>query len=230
MFKVVVFDFDGVIADSEQIALEELAAEMAARGAPVNYEDARHLFLGASTQQHMAFISERSGMPCQPDFPDAWHARLYARYRHALKAVPGSIKTLDWLVGNQIPYCIASGGSPDRIQTALEILSLTAYFQNRAFSADMVKAGKPAPDLFLLAAEKMAVSPSDCVVIEDAVAGVQGAVSAGMKAIGFTGGLHLIGQSKMDQAQRLKAAGASFVFDTHERIRDYLKKGQLKSK
>lgn len=150
--RLVIFDFDGVVADSEAIALEELAAEMTVRGAPVSYEETRTLFLGVSTATHMAFISEKSGKPCGSDFPDVWHGRLFRRYRSELAPVAGVIETLDFLDANGVGYCIASGGSVDRLAFALDCLGLSDRFKGRVFSAEMVARGKPAPDLFLHAA------------------------------------------------------------------------------
>lgn len=216
--RLVIFDFDGVIADSETIALEELAGEMTLRGAPVDYEGARSRFLGASTAQHMRYIEQVSGRPCAPDFPDIWHERLYRRYRRELRPVEGAIGTLDWLAARGLRFCIASGGAPKRIATALEVLGLAARFHGVAFSADMVAHGKPAPDLFLLAAARMGAAPADCIVVEDATAGVLGACAAGMSAIGFVGGSHLQ-RMETAQAEQLKQAGARDVARTHADIR-----------
>lgn len=199
---LVIFDFDGVLADSETIALEELAAELTARGAPISPGEATR-FLGASTRDHMEWLAGVTGQPCGADFPAAWHARLYARYRAGLGPVPGAVETLDRLERAGMAYCIASGGAVERLGVALDCLGLADRFAGRAFSAEMVARGKPAPDLFLHAAAVMAVAPEACVVVEDAPAGVIAARAAGMVALAFTGGSHL--------ATRAEAHGAALV-------------------
>lgn len=216
--RLVIFDFDGVIADSEAIALQELAGEMTARGAAVTYEEARQRFLGVSTATHMAFISERSGRACGADFPDVWHQRLYRRYRAELAPLAGVGKTLDYLDRHAIAYCIASGGAVDRIAFALDCLGLTERFQGRTFSAEMVARGKPAPDLFLHAAAALGVVPGRCLVVEDALSGIRAARAAGMPSIGFLGGTHLAGAADAHGAG-LEAAGADALVTSHEELR-----------
>lgn len=212
--RLVIFDFDGVIADSEAIALEELAAEMTERGAAVSYEEARALFLGVSTARHMDYIAERTGAPCVPDFPDVWHARLYRRYRSELAAMDGIAGLLDDLERQGIACCIASGGSPQRIAFALDCLGLTDRFAGAAFSAEAVPRGKPAPDLFLHAAAEMGYAPGESVVVEDAVAGAEAAGAAGMACIGFLGGSHLEGHRDA-QRRLLCEAGARTAVESH---------------
>lgn len=222
---LVLFDFDGVIVDSEAIALEELAAEMTLRGAPVSYEETRDLFLGRSTSAHMAFISERSGRPCADDFPDIWHGRLFRRYRSELEIVPGVLETLNFLEANDIACCIASGGSVERIAFALSCAGLTERFEGRAFSAEMVERGKPAPDLFLHAAATFGVRPDACLVIEDASSGITAAEAAGMASIGFVGGRHLA-DCREEHASRLVEVGAAAVARSHLDLRRLIGRGK----
>lgn len=221
--RLVIFDFDGVIADSEVIALEELAAEMTARGARTSYDEARDLFLGMSTTRHMEYISEQSGMPCASDFPDVWHDRLFARYPHELAAVDGAGQTLDLLDNLGIDYCIASGGSVGRIGFALGCLGLAARFEGRAFSAEMVSAGKPAPDLFLHAARARGVLPEDCLVVEDAPSGIQAARNASMRGVTFLGGAHLA-RIRDTHRERLAAEGAVTSVENHAQLQAMLRK------
>lgn len=216
--RLVIFDFDGVIADSETIALEELAAEMTERGVEVSYEEARTLFLGMSTARHMDYIAERSGAACAPDFPDVWHERLYRRYPAELSAMEGIVGLLSDLAHRGIAYCIASGGSPQRIDFALNCLGLTERFSGTAFSAESVPRGKPAPDLFLHAAAQMGYTAGECLVIEDAVSGAEAAKAAGMACIGFLGGSHLDG-NRESQRRLLSLAGATTCVETHGALR-----------
>lgn len=214
--RLVIFDFDGVIADSEMIALEELAAEMTERGAATSYEEARALFLGMSTARHMAYISERSGAPCAPDFPDVWHSRLYRRYQAELTIMDGAVALLDGLQSHDIDFCIASGGSPERIAFALSRLGLTERFANVAFSAESVPRGKPAPDLFLHAAAQIGHSVGDCIVVEDAASGAEAAKAAGMPCIGFLGGSHLDGYRDIQRQLLSKTGVTSFAENYRE--------------
>ncbi|MEM5500298.1 HAD family phosphatase [Ahrensia kielensis] len=219
--SLVIFDFDGVLADSERIALEELVAEMTVRGAVADYDTARALFLGASTRDHMAFVSEQTGKPCGEDFPDVWHERLFVRFAKELKPVAGAKSTLDQLNDANIPYCIASGGAPHRIAFALECLGFTNLFNDNVFSAEMVARGKPAPDLFLYAAQQMNVRPQDCIVIEDAVAGVKAANAAHMRCIGFLGGEHLT-HNATEYGEKLKQFGANQLVSSHQELQALL--------
>lgn len=148
--ELVIFDFDGVLADSEAIALEELAAEITLRGVSLTAAEAAVLFLGATTADHMRFITQHTGRPCGADFPEVWHQRLFRRYASELRPVAGAIATLDLLDRLGIRYCIGSGGSVDRLARALSCIGLTQRFADRAFSAEQVARGKPAPDLSCL--------------------------------------------------------------------------------
>ena len=133
----------------KQIApiIEELAAEITARGAPITPEEAQARFLGASTRDHMEYIAARTSQPCGADFPDCWHARLFRRYEAELQPVPGAAETLDQLQAAGIAACIGSGGAVPRLAFALRCLGMAARFEGRAFSAEMVARGKPAPGL-----------------------------------------------------------------------------------
>jgi HAD superfamily hydrolase (TIGR01509 family) len=114
-----------------------------------------------------------------------------------------------------IERCVASSSSLERIRHSLTITGLDAFFGEAIFSSSMVKRGKPAPDIFLFAAERMGVEPSRCVVIEDSPFGVEGAVAAGMTAIGYTGG----GHTYEGHGEKLVARGASIACGTWDAIR-----------
>ena len=109
------------------------------------------------------------------------------RFRSELRATQHAAYALSWLRG---PKCVASSSSLERIRVSLESTDLIRFFEPNLFSASDVRKGKPAPDLFLHAAGKMQVSPSDCIVVEDSPVGVAAGVAAGMTVIGFVGGSH----------------------------------------
>jgi HAD superfamily hydrolase (TIGR01509 family) len=130
--------------------------------------------------------------------------RLFERFRRELKPVKGVREALDML---PYPRCVASSSARERVDLSIEITGLKALFGDNVFSADQVEHGKPAPDLYLFAACSLGVIPANGIAIEDSTLGIQVAVSAGMKAIGFAGASH----ATVELAQRLKKAGANIV-------------------
>jgi HAD superfamily hydrolase (TIGR01509 family) len=207
----VIFDLDGCLVDSETLALEALAAEMRALGiADATWRELREDFLGVTLPVVCRYVTGRLGRPCPPDYAENFYRRLYAAYAVGLPIIDGVIGLLDRLRAAGLALGIATGGSVDRMQRSLRRTGLEEYFAGRAFSADQVARGKPAPDLVLHVARQLAVAPKDCVVVEDSPHGILGAVAAGMRAIGFVGGSHLEGIRER-QADRLRYAGAEVV-------------------
>ena len=139
---------------------------------------------------------------CRLDFADTLRVRVAAAFDAELAPIAGVEAALAAL-----PYrrCVASSSAPERLRHSLSLTGLLHWFEPHVFSATQVARGKPAPDLFLFAAASMQAAPATCVVIEDSVPGVQAAVAAGMRVIGFTGG----GHCRPGHAERLRAAGAA---------------------
>jgi HAD superfamily hydrolase (TIGR01509 family) len=209
--RAVIFDLDGCLVDSETLALEAIAAEMRALGiADATWTELREDFLGVSLSVVCDYLAKRLGGPCPVDFPENFLRRLLAFYADRLPLVEGVTNLLDRLRNAGIAIGVATGGSVARMQSTLEIAGLDKYFAGRAFSADQVAHGKPAPDLVLHVAHQLGVAPADCAVVEDSPHGILGAVAAGMRAIGFVGGTHLDGMRER-QIQRLRDAGAEVV-------------------
>ena len=140
--------------------------------------------------ESLAAITADLGRPLPGDFHERLRARDRAAFEAGLKALPGVVALLDRLAARAIPYCVASSGSVEKMHHSLGLVGLLPRFVDHMFSARMVGRGKPAPDLFLFAAEKMGASPAGCLVIEDSVHGVTAARAAGMRAIGFVGASH----------------------------------------
>ncbi|OEV13417.1 HAD family hydrolase [Streptomyces nanshensis] len=186
-YDVVVFDNDGVLVDSEPISNRVLAEYLSELGHPTTYEDSIRDYMGAALHRVHDLVLERSGRRLPEDFDEAFHERVFAAFQRELTAVDGVAEVLAGLEEGGVPYCVASSGSHERIRVALRGTGLYERFgEGRIFSADDVGRGKPAPDLFLLAAEKMGVRPERCAVVEDSPLGVRAGVAAGMDVYGFT--------------------------------------------
>jgi HAD superfamily hydrolase (TIGR01509 family) len=125
------------------------------------------------------------------------------------------------LSGLPTPRCVASNGHLDRVRHRLTLTGLLPFFDPHVFSAIQVAHGKPAPDLFLFAAERLGAAPEACIVIEDSIPGVEAAVAAGMPVVGFCGG----GHCPVGHAERLGAAGCVRVFARMPDLAAYLHEG-----
>ncbi len=198
--KLVIFDCDGVLVDSEPISLALTRARLcrlrpgADRDGGARPVSRHQLVLGAQSRRR----------PARRKLPETFEAELGARSDRAnssanCKGVPfvrEAVGALGW------PVCVASSSSPERIRASLRIVGYADLFGPRVFSAHEVANGKPAPDLLLHAADTLGVAPADCLVVEDSVAGVTAAKRAGMIVFGFTGGAHHAGR-------RLRASGST---------------------
>jgi HAD superfamily hydrolase (TIGR01509 family) len=209
---LVIFDFDGVIADSEIIALAELQQCLGEHGLRMPHDALIDRFLGVSTMDIVAYVDERAGTGAGARMKDAWYRRLLDRYAAELEIMPHALELLAWLDDAGIRYCIATGGTWKRLGISMERLGLAELFADAAFTAEAVRSGKPEPDLFLFAASAMQAPPDACLVVEDAPSGVAAARRAGMKALGYVGGRHLATR-RPQHAERLLAEGAVAVID-----------------
>ncbi len=204
--RLVIFDCDGVLVDSEAIACRVDAEILSALGFPIAFEEFRDRYVGISTATMCADIEARHGRRLPADIADRLLAAVLAAFEAELAPIPGIPEALRAIGA---PRCVASSSDPPRIRRSLEIAGLLGLFEPHLFSATMVARGKPAPDIFLHAAASMGVAPRGCVVVEDSIPGVQAARAAGMRVLGFTGG----GHCGPGHGARLAAAGAALVFD-----------------
>ncbi|MGH6930904.1 MAG: HAD-IA family hydrolase, partial [Dongiaceae bacterium] len=163
--------------------------------------------LGTSSAAMFATLERERGFKLTADFAGQVLERIRQAFDTELEAVPG---IADLVASIALPICVASSSEPDRVRHSLRIAGVLRHFEPNIFSATMVKRGKPAPDLFLYTAERMATPPAHCLVIEDSVAGVTAARAAGMTVLGFAGGSHCL----PGHADKLRAAGAAEVFDS----------------
>ncbi|MCT9006404.1 HAD family hydrolase [Streptomyces rhizosphaerihabitans] len=186
-YDLIIFDNDGVLVDSEPISNTLLAAYLTELGHPTSYEDSLRDYMGSAMHRIHDLVLERTGQRLPDDFDDVFHARVFAAFERELKPVPGAAQVLEKLAADGVPYCVASSGSHERIRVGHRTTGLDRWFDDgRVFSSQDVGRGKPAPDLFLHAAERMGVRPEKCAVVEDSPLGVRAANAAGMDVYGFT--------------------------------------------
>ena len=201
---MVIFDCNGVLVDSEMIVASVLAEALRRVGLWLSPESVLSSFHGRRPADILATIEKAAGVTLPPDFATAVAAETLQRLRQELRAVAHAAHALSWIRG---PKAVASSSPPERIRLSLEVTGLLRYFEPRLYSASHVHSGKPAPDLFLLAAKRNEVDPADCIVVEDSAAGIGAAAAAGMMPIGFVGASPTPGRLATD----LLAAGAVTV-------------------
>ncbi|WP_457090649.1 HAD family hydrolase [Microvirga sp. P5_D2] len=200
---LLIFDCDGVLVDSEPLACQVDADVLNDLGLPYTADEIARQFVGKSMKDMIARIEVDHGRALPSDFAERVNRALFARFETDLQPIAG---VRDAILSLSYPRCVASSSVPERIALSLRVTGLADIFDN-IFSATQVARGKPAPDLFLHAAQQMGARPEDCLVIEDSPAGVQAAIAAGMRVIGFTGG----GHCGPDHVDRLRQAGAAVI-------------------
>ncbi|MFF6997911.1 HAD family hydrolase [Streptomyces sp. NPDC008313] len=211
-YDLVIFDNDGVLVDSEPISNTLLAAYLTELGHPTTYEDSLRDYMGAAMHRVHDTVAERTGQRLPEDFDEVFHQRVFAAFERELEPVAGATQVLEKLTADGVAYCVASSGSHERIRVGHRKTGLDRFFgAGRVFSSQDVGRGKPAPDLFLHAAESMGVPPERCVVVEDSPLGVRAANAAGMDVYGFTA---------MTPADRL--TGATHLFSRMSELADLL--------
>lgn len=217
--KAVIFDCDGVLVDSEAIGVEvelQCLAEI-----DLHYDRDAYLsrFLGSDMASFFSSLDADHQAEFGAPLPEDFRKRLRGRLREAFERDLGVIEGIPELV-ESLPcaMAVASGSSVEGLQWKLKKTDLRGHFDPHIYSANEVPNGKPAPDVFLLAAERLGIAPADCIVVEDGRNGVLGAVAAGMAAIGFSGG----GHCGPDHGDSLLAAGAgdtcASVGELHEAL------------
>jgi beta-phosphoglucomutase-like phosphatase (HAD superfamily) len=216
--EVVIFDCDGVLVDSEVIALAETRQALGEAGLRLSNDEVLDRFLGLSAEAVKSSAEKDLGELLPASFPGDLTGRILAGFESELKGVAGIREALSGL-GARV--CVASSSPLERIRRSLATVGYSGLFEPNIFSASAVKRGKPNPDLFLYAAATMGASCAACLVIEDSVPGVRAAAAAGMIVFGFTGGSHISGSA---QGQRLIAAGAALVFDDMRQLPDMIKR------
>ena len=214
--EAIIFDNDGVLVDSEVIHIAVERELLAEHG--LEYSDEAYIsrFVGLSMPDYFAALDadhqSANGHPLPASFAFELRARAWPRIQSELQAMPDVADFLNVFAG---PRAVASSAPLERVKIKLNVTNLSHFFGPHIYSSEQVANGKPAPDLFMLAARKLAVDPQSCLVIEDSVYGVMAARAAGMAVIGFTGG----GHADPAMADRLKAAGAHAIASSHKEIK-----------
>jgi HAD superfamily hydrolase (TIGR01509 family) len=202
---LIIFDCDGVLVDSEMLSCHCLSQVLAGYGIDLGPAEVLDLFLGRSVtavREHYQALGQT--------LPEPFAAELKAGVRAASLSGLCPIEGVNAVLSNlQIPHCVASSSDADRVSFSLSLTGLAPHFDARLYTSQMVERGKPAPDLFLYAADKMRADPRRTLVIEDSVSGVTAGKAAGMTVWGFVGGSHY---RQRDGKAMLAQAGADRVF------------------
>jgi HAD superfamily hydrolase (TIGR01509 family) len=199
--ELVIFDCDGVLVDSEPIANRTLALMLEELGLQLTQAQMFESFVGYSIPHCLQVIEGLLGRPPPESFRTDLQARTFAAFRKELHAVSGVCDVLDRL---EQQYCVASSGDHEKMRTTLGITGLLPRFEGKLYSVTQVARGKPAPDVYLYAAEQCGVEPQRCIVVEDTPPGVKAGVAAGMTVFGFCA---------HTPKDRLLDAGAHLTFD-----------------
>ena len=211
-YELIIFDCDGVLVDSEVLSCHCLMDVLGRHEIEADLDFVFEKFLGRSVRA-VTDHYRAHGRKISRDFPGELRARVRRSFTASLRPIPD---VAELLRGLDVSYCVASSSDLERIEFSLALTGLAEFFAGKIFSAEMVRRGKPAPDLFLHAAARMGADPRKVLVVEDSVSGVEAGKAAGMTVWGFVGGSHY---ARRDGAALLIAAGADRVFD---RMGDFL--------
>lgn len=185
--RLVIFDCDGVLIDSEPIANRVWRDELHSLGIRLPLEEVMARFVGRTRDGCLELAREMHGRELPEGFGARWDERLFAALAREVRPVDGIETVLRTL---PVPYCVASNGTPHRMRMALEAAGLLGLVEGRIFTASEVAQPKPAPDLFLHAAQRMGAMPHETAVVEDTPTGVRAAVAARMRVLAYAGAGH----------------------------------------
>ncbi|WP_298495149.1 HAD family hydrolase [uncultured Algibacter sp.] len=179
-YKCIIFDCDGVLIDSESIAIGVLVDMANYLGANMDFKESMIDLKGKSLNSCMALISKRIGNPLPINFESDYRINTFETFRKKIQPIKG-IKD----VVENLPFCVASSGPENKIRLNLEITGLLPFFEGNIFSCYAIQKWKPEPDIFLWAAETMGFKPEECLVVEDSISGVRAAKLGGFDVFGY---------------------------------------------
>jgi HAD superfamily hydrolase (TIGR01509 family) len=213
----IIFDCDGVLVDSEPISMRADVEILKHHGFTISEREAHERFVGKTFQAMLDDIAAKEGVSFPPGLSDQKNRMMEELYLTELRIVPGVIDVLNHLKRKDIGVSIGSNSPRARVELALKLTGITRYFSAITSVADVAE-GKPAPDIFLRAAEIAGVAPTDCMVVEDSTTGVTAAVAAKMRTLGFVGTHH----EPDRHAGALKKLGAFAVLKRMDSLPNYL--------
>ena len=215
-FNAIIFDFDGVIADSEVLLNQALADGLTTVGLPTTLEDSLRDYCGKRWGDILPLVEARLGRELPASFIGEQIERLGQKVMMAVKPVAGVVPFLE--MTREMPRAIASSGEPLWIKPTLSRFGIAEHFGDHVYSTIKLRHGKPHPEVYLKAAKALGVDPAQIVAIEDSADGIAAAVAAGMTAIGLTAASHI----QADDAERLRAAGARAIAEDYEAVTDFI--------
>jgi HAD superfamily hydrolase (TIGR01509 family) len=184
--RLVIFDCDGVLVDSESISNDVLAQKLTREGLPTTLAEARRDYQGLLLAEVVARAQARLGRALPPGWLESYERERAEVFRRELRPVTGAATVVERVTAAGLEVCVASQGKLAKTRLSLGLTGLRPLFRPEAlFSAESVARGKPYPDLFLRAAATLGAAPSGCVVVEDTPSGVTAAVAAGMRVLGY---------------------------------------------
>jgi len=207
--KLVIFDCDGVLVDTEAIANEKLAEFLSELGLELTRDDCRRQFQGKMIEDVCRHVAELLGQPFDPSLPPRVRQTIEDAVAVDVTPVPGVIDLVHRVAASDISFCVASSGSIPKMHSTLGPVGLLPMMRDVLFSAQDIGRGKPHPDIFLTAAAAMGHRCEDSVVIEDSLSGVQAGVAAGARVLGYAG-------DPFTDAEALQNAGAEIVHRMEE--------------
>ncbi len=203
---LVIFDCDGVLVDTERMVNASLAEMVSELGFPITGPDCQKRFMGRTLENVKEMVEGLIGRSLPADWPDQVRAQDMEVFKSGVPAVKGIAGVLDDLDNRNVPYCVGSSGKYQKMRTTLGSSGLLPRLEGKLYSAEDCAHGKPAPDVFLLAARSMGFEPASCVVIEDSVPGVEAARAAGMSVLAYV-------DDPASDRGALSAAGATLFDD-----------------
>ncbi|MEM6964570.1 MAG: HAD-IA family hydrolase [Bacteroidota bacterium] len=202
--KLIIFDCDGVLVDTEAISTGVITQLARALGVPISNQEALETFTGTSLNFVQDFLEKKLGKKLPEDFEPVYRKKTFEEFEKNLQPISGIHAIVENLA---IPFCVASNAPIYKVEFNLKLTNLYPFFEGKIFSAYQVEKWKPDPTLFLTAAKTMGFRPEECMVVEDSAAGVLAAKAAKMKVLGYAHG---------EKAERLKSHGATIITDVAE--------------
>ena len=214
----ILFDFDGVLIESEYAGNRQIAEYLTGIGHPTTPEESMAKFMGLAGSDFLAAVERHIGRSLPADFLTARAAEDERVMREGVEAVAGAVAFVRALPPAW-PKAIVSSSSTAWIGRHLEHIGLAGAFGDHLYSGrEHVSRGKPAPDLYLYAADRLEVAIGDCVILEDSPVGATGAVASGATVIGLVAGSHC----GSGHADRLRALGVSNIAASFAEVADLI--------